>query len=90
MYRKSWIILKRGNRAGNASPWCCRARGRWGKTYTLLEFGRTHYENVAYFNFEMTPSLTERLRRTSAPMRCFPSSRTLPGRRCPGKDTGDF
>lgn len=22
-----------------------------GKTYTILEFGRTHYDNVAYFNF---------------------------------------
>ncbi|MDD5831155.1 MAG: ATP-binding protein [Lachnospira sp.] len=28
-----------------------------GKTYSILEFGRTHYENVAYFNFETTPKL---------------------------------
>ena len=23
-----------------------------GKTYSILELGRSHYENVAYFNFE--------------------------------------
>ncbi len=28
-----------------------------GKTYSILEFGRTHYENVAYFNFETNPKL---------------------------------
>lgn len=28
-----------------------------GKTYSILEFGRNCYENVAYFNFETTPSL---------------------------------
>lgn len=26
-----------------------------GKTYAILEFGRTHYENVAYFNFWNKP-----------------------------------
>ena len=30
-----------------------------GKTYAVLEFGRTHYDNVAYFNFETSPRLTQ-------------------------------
>ena len=30
-----------------------------GKTYSILEFGRTHYENVVYFNFETNPKLNE-------------------------------
>ena len=30
-----------------------------GKTYSILEFGRTHYENLAYFNFETNPKLNE-------------------------------
>lgn len=30
-----------------------------GKTYSILEFGRTHYENVAYFNFETNPKLSK-------------------------------
>ena len=30
-----------------------------GKTYSILEFGRENYDNVAYFNFETDPSLIE-------------------------------
>ena len=30
-----------------------------GKTYTILEFGRSRYKNVAYFNFETNPKLSE-------------------------------
>ena len=30
-----------------------------GKTYSILEFGRTHYENVAYFNFETNLKLSK-------------------------------
>lgn len=30
-----------------------------GKTYSILEFGRIHYENVAYFNFETHPKLND-------------------------------
>ena len=30
-----------------------------GKTYSVLEFGRKHYDNVAYFNFETSPRLAE-------------------------------
>lgn len=30
-----------------------------GKTYAVLEFGRTHYDNVAYFNFETSPRLAQ-------------------------------
>jgi len=30
-----------------------------GKTYSILEFGRKHYDNVAYFNFETNPKLNE-------------------------------
>ena len=28
-----------------------------GKTYAVLEFGKTHYDNVAYFNFQTSPTL---------------------------------
>lgn len=30
-----------------------------GKTYSILEFGRANYENVAYFNFETDPKLAQ-------------------------------
>lgn len=30
-----------------------------GKTYSIMEFGRTYYDNVAYFNFETSISLRD-------------------------------
>lgn len=38
-----------------------------GKTYSILEFGRTHYENVAYFNFETDPKLKETFEESISP-----------------------
>lgn len=38
-----------------------------GKTYSLLEFGRTFYENVAYFNFETTTKLNETFEENISP-----------------------
>ena len=38
-----------------------------GKTYSLLEFGRTHYDNVAYFNFETNPRLNETFEENISP-----------------------
>jgi predicted AAA+ superfamily ATPase len=36
----------------------CGAR-QVGKTYVALQFGRTNYKNVAYFNFEFTKSASK-------------------------------
>ena len=38
-----------------------------GKTYSILEFGRKHYENVAYFNFETSPKLNETFEENISP-----------------------
>ena len=38
-----------------------------GKTYSILEFGRIHYENVAYFNFETDPKLNETFEENISP-----------------------
>ena len=38
-----------------------------GKTYSILEFGRMHYENVAYFNFETNPKLSETFEESISP-----------------------
>jgi predicted AAA+ superfamily ATPase len=40
-----------------------------GKTYTLAEFGREHYEDVAYFNFEGNQALAERFSQDLDPKR---------------------
>lgn len=38
-----------------------------GKTYTLLEFGKRAYENIAYFNFETDPRYRELFDESIAP-----------------------
>ena len=38
-----------------------------GKTYSVLEFGRNHYENVAYFNFESNPKLANTFEENISP-----------------------
>ena len=38
-----------------------------GKTYSILEFGRTCYENVAYFNFETNPKLNKTFEENISP-----------------------
>jgi hypothetical protein len=38
-----------------------------GKTYSILEFGRTHYDNVAYFNFETNPKLNKTFEENISP-----------------------
>lgn len=35
--------------------------------HSILEFGRTHYENVAYFNFETNPKLNETFEENISP-----------------------
>ena len=41
-------------------PLILRGVRQCGKTYLLKEFGRLHYEDVAYFSFEDTPALIEK------------------------------
>ena len=43
-----------------------------GKTYTILEFGRNCYENVAYFNFETNPKLNETFEENISPEYLIP------------------
>lgn len=43
-----------------------------GKTYSILEFGRTRYENVAYFNFETNPKLNQTFEENISPAYLIP------------------
>ena len=43
-----------------------------GKTYILLEFGKKHYENVAYFNFETNPNLIKTFEESIEPSYLVP------------------
>ena len=59
MYRKITSFLQAWKENGHRKPLILQGARQVGKTYSILEFGRIHYENVAYFNFETNPKLNE-------------------------------
>jgi len=59
MHRKIMKYLEEWKASPHRKPLILQGARQVGKTYSILEFGRTHYENVAYFNFESTPKLNE-------------------------------
>ncbi len=59
MYRKIMGFLEAWKENEYRKPLILQGARQVGKTYSVLEFGRTHYENVAYFNFETNPKLNE-------------------------------
>ena len=78
MYRKIMGFLEAWKDREHRKPLILQGARQVGKTYSILEFGRTHYENVAYFNFETVtfilgkkPALRQRSRKLARP---FPSS----------------
>lgn len=59
MYRKIISFLESWKEGKHRKPLILQGARQVGKTYSILEFGRTHYENVAYFNFETNPKLNQ-------------------------------
>lgn len=59
MHRKIINFLSAWKENRHREPLILQGARQVGKTYAILEFGRTHYENVAYFNFETNPRLSE-------------------------------
>ena len=59
MYRKIMEYLKNWKQSPHRKPLILQGARQVGKTYAILAFGREHYENVAYFNFETNPKLNE-------------------------------
>lgn len=59
MYRKIMKYLEEWKESAHRKPLILQGARQVGKTYSILEFGRTHYENVAYFNFETNPRLNK-------------------------------
>jgi len=59
LYRKISEDLKEWQRDPLRKPLVLQGARQVGKTYSILEFGRSRYENVAYFNFERKPKLNE-------------------------------
>ena len=67
MYRKIMGFLEAWKDSVHRKPLILQGARQVGKTYSILEFGRTHYENVAYFNFETNPKLNETFEENISP-----------------------
>lgn len=67
MNRKITSFLEAWKESAHRKPLILQGARQVGKTYSILEFGRTHYENVAYFNFETHPKLNETFEENISP-----------------------
>lgn len=72
MYRKIMRFLEEWKTSPHRKPLILQGARQVGKTYSLLEFGRSHYENVAYFNFETNPKLAETFAEDISPSYLLP------------------
>ena len=67
MYRKIMQFLESWKKSAHRKPLILQGARQVGKTYTILEFGRRHYDNVAYFNFETNPKLNRTFEENISP-----------------------
>lgn len=67
MYRKIIHYLETWKESEHRKPLILQGARQVGKTYSILEFGRKHYDNVAYFNFETNPKLNETFEENISP-----------------------
>ena len=72
MYRKIMNYLKEWKKSEHRKPLILQGARQVGKTYTILEFGRTHYDQVAYFNFETNPKLNKTFAEEISPKYLIP------------------
>ncbi len=57
MFRKINLALLEWKNSKYRKPLILQGARQVGKTYSILEFGNKHYDNVAYFNFQTTTKL---------------------------------
>lgn len=67
MYRKIIRYFEEWKADPYRKPLILQGARQVGKTYSILEFGRTYYDNVAYFNFETSPRLAETFKEDISP-----------------------
>lgn len=72
MYRKIAEYLINWKNSPYRKPLILQGARQVGKTYSVLEFGREQYENVAYFNFETSPTLIKTFEESIEPAVLIP------------------
>lgn len=72
MYRKIYQQLRDWKESAYRKPLILQGPRQVGKTYALLEFGRSEYEQVAYFNFQTNPKLDTAFQENISPEYLLP------------------
>ena len=72
MERKVTAYLQEWKNNPARKPLILKGARQVGKTYSMLEFGRSCYDNVAYFNFENDPALNRTFEEGISPSRLIP------------------
>ena len=72
MYRKIFEYLKEWKNSPYRKPLIIQGARQVGKTYSILNFGKSEYENIAYFNFETNSKLKETFKENIEPSYLIP------------------
>lgn len=72
MYRKVSEYLRLWKDSKYRKPLIIQGARQVGKTYAILEFGKKHYDNVAYFNFQTSESLAATFAESISPSYLLP------------------
>ena len=72
MVRKVSAYLEQWKYSKYRKPLIIQGARQVGKTYAILEFGRTHYDNVAYFNFQTSETLAATFEESISPAYLLP------------------
>ena len=69
MDRDVYSKLKTWKKSSRRKPLIIRGARQVGKTYLLKKFGKSEYDNIAYFNFEEDPDLSDIFKRNLKPLK---------------------
>ena len=72
MYRKVTDYLGQWKDSPYRKPLIIQGARQVGKTYAILAFGRDHYDNVAYFNFQTSATLASTFDESISPAHLLP------------------
>ena len=72
MYRKVTAFLEQWKADRYRKPLIIQGARQTGKTYAILAFGRAHYDNVAYFNFQTSTTLSAAFEENISPSYLIP------------------
>ena len=72
MYRKVSEYLEQWKTSKYRKPLIIQGARQVGKTYAILDFGKKHYDNVAYFNFQTSETLAATFAENISPAYLLP------------------